>query len=234
LEDLRFWSYVPKRDPKRSPTLPVAAITNDLIKVGNFLFLGHLVRRDAIDTNAVIFLFDRLLDLYEYVEGTTPLMRRPARLRRGFEFKAGCSLKPGETLANWRGGRKKVNLAHNNLQQALFDILSAEYGAESVGTENDSGRGSRVDLVVRTEGEHSYYEIKTGPCIRSCLREALAQLIEYSYWPGGREAERMVVVSENVLTPDAHRYIKALRSRFKLPIFYQHLDLKSGILGPFQ
>jgi hypothetical protein len=41
----------------------------------------------------------------------------------------------------------------------------------------------------------------------------------------------MVVVSENPLTPVARRYIKAHRGRFKLPIFYQYLDLNRRSLS---
>jgi hypothetical protein len=143
-------------------------------------------------------------------------------------------LKPDQTLANWKGGVKAVNLKHNRLQQTLSDILSAQHGAENVGTENDSGRRSRVDLVVRKDGKYQYYEIKTGPCVRSCLREAVSQLLEYAYWPGGQEAERLVVVSENPLTPDARRYVEAFRKRFNLPIFYRHLNLRSKTLGSLQ
>ena len=81
---------------------------------------------------------------------------------------------------------------------------------------------------------HIYYEIKTNPNIRECLREGIAQLIEYSYWPGGNEAETLVVVSENPFTPDARRYLVMLRERFHLPIFYQYLDLANGSLGDLE
>ena len=61
-----------------------------------------------------------------------------------------------------------------------------------------------------------------------------SQLLEYSYWPGGRVAELLVVVSENPLTADAARYIELLRKKFGLPLYYQHLNLKVKKLGPMQ
>jgi hypothetical protein len=234
LQDLSSWSWSPNRSPGRSAILPVAPFPSELIRRGNFLFLGRLVPTREFNPSAVVFLFDRLLDMYKYVEGNSPLKKDRVDLRKGFEFKSGCSLKPEETSADIKGGRRKVGLSQNRFQRALFDILSTEYGAENVGTENDTGRGSRVDLVVRDNRQHYYYEIKTNLCVRSCIREALSQLLEYSYWPGGFEADRMIVVSANPLTLDAQCYVKALRQRFRLPIYYQYLDMRNGVLGPLE
>lgn len=228
LEDVRFWYYF---DHQRSATLPVTPIPENLIRVHTFLFWGKMSPRDTIQPEEVLFLFDRLLHVYEFVEGNVPLKKRPAELNKGFQFKAGCSNKMEATIQRSQATTKAVTLHHNKLQAALHSILSQKYGEDNVGTENDTGRGSRVDLVVRDGNKHMYYEIKTSPSIRDCLRDAIAQLIEYSYWPGGNEADALIVVSENPLTPDARRYLLMLRKRFHLPIFYQHFDLIQGSLG---
>jgi len=228
LEDVRFWYY---SNHQRSPTLPVIPIPEELIRIHTFLFWGKMTPRETTQPEEVLFLFDRLLDVYQYVEGNTPLRKRLAELHKGFQFKAGCSTKPESAVARSQAATKAIILRHNKLQAVLHSVLSQQYGEDNVGTENDTGRGSRVDLVVRASNKHLYYEIKTSPCIRTCLREAVAQLVEYSYWPGGNEAERLVVVSENPMTPDARRYLLTLRKRFHLPIYYQRLDLKSQTLG---
>ena len=228
LEDVRFWYYF---NDQRSANLPIAPIPENLIRGRAFLFLGKMSPRDAIQPEQVLFLFDRLLDAYWFVEGDVPLRKRPAELNKGFEFKPGCSNKMETTIQRSEVTTKAVTLHHNKLQAALYSILSQKHGEDSVGTENDTGRGSRVDLVVRDGNKHIYYEIKTSPSIRDCLRDAIAQLIEYSYWPGGNEAVALIVVSENPLTPDARRYLLMLRERFHLPIFYQHFDLLQKTLG---
>jgi hypothetical protein len=51
------------------------------------------------------------------------------------------------------------------------------------------------------------------------------------HWPGGHVADKLVVVSENAMTPDARKYLNLLRGGFKLPIFFQHIDLASHSLG---
>lgn len=230
LEDIRFWYYF---KDKRSETLPVTPILEDLIRNHTFLFWGKMSPIDKIQPDEVLFLFDRLLHVYEFVEGNVPLQKRPAELNKGFQFRAGCSKKKETTFRHSQQTIKEVILHHSKLQEALHSILSQEYG-DNVGTENDTGRGSRVDLVVRDGNKYVYYEIKTSPDIRECLREAIAQLIEYSYWPGGNEAETLVVVSENPLTSDARRYLVMLRERFCLPIFYQQLDLERRNLSKLE
>jgi hypothetical protein len=49
----------------------------------------------------------------------------------------------------------------------------------------------------------------------------LAQLLEYSFWPGAQRAEKLVIVGEPVLDREAERYINILREQFSLPIEYQ-------------
>ncbi|MGB8028329.1 MAG: hypothetical protein WCF30_01580 [Terracidiphilus sp.] len=57
--------------------------------------------------------------------------------------------------------------------------------------------------------------------------KALGQLLEYSYWPGLREADRLIVVGEEAPTADSRKYISILRKRFKLPVEYQQFNLSS-------
>lgn len=228
LDDIRFWYYF---EGERSSTLPVTPISEELIRIRTFLFWGKFSPRETTKPKEVLFLFDRLLDIYEYVEGKGQLKKRSTGLSKGFQFKPGCSSKAETIVSRSRATEREVALRHNRLQTALHSILSEQYGEGNVGTENDTGRGSRVDLVVREGKNHLYYEIKNNPCIRTCLREALAQLIEYAYWPGGNEAQRLVVVSENPMTRDARRFLLLLRKRHSLPIYYQHLDLNAGTLS---
>ena len=230
-EDLRFWYY---SDHKRSKTFPIGPIPDGVIRVNTFLFWGRLSPRDTVQTEEILFLFDRLLNLYRHVEGDEQIEKAHTNLQKGFVFKAGCMDKPESALGHSKETTKAIVLRHNSLQSALHKALCKQYGEVNVGTENDTGRGSRVDLVVRTKSDFEYYEIKTYPCIRTCLREGVSQLIEYSYWPGGNTAKRMVVVSENPLTPDAKRYLVTLRSDFNLPVYYRRLDMSTETLEELQ
>jgi hypothetical protein len=230
-EDLRFWYYC---DHQRSSTLPIGPIPENVIRLHTFLFWGKMTLREQVRPEEVLFLFDRLLTLYRHVEGGERIGDAKTDLRQGLRFTSGCATKPDTALAHSVAKTKAIALRHNALQTALHKALSEKHGEGNVGTENDTGRGSRVDLVVRDGENYAYYEIKTSPCIKTCLREAVSQLMEYSYWPGGNVAKRLVVVSENPLTQDARRYIGILRSNFKLPLYYQQLNMKSGLLEEMQ
>ncbi len=229
LEDLRFWYH--SAIGGRSPIFPAKPVSESQIKLNTFLFWGKLSKRDEANPREVLFLFDRLLILYEYTEGNKPLTTVSANLKNGFQFKSGATLKADFAIQSTKSSTRTIQLRHNKLQKALFELLASQFGEGNVGEENDTGRGSRIDLVVRNGNEHIYYEIKTYPDIRTCIREAISQLMEYSYWPGGNSCERMIIVSENPITADAKHYLETLRNSFRLPIYYQQLDVTNKSLG---
>jgi len=94
-----------------------------------------------------------------------------------------------------------------------------------VGTELGNATGVRLDVVVNANGSYSYYEIKIASSARACIREAVAQLLEYSYWPGALEAESLFIVGEAPLDSEADEYLRKLRDEFGLPIHYRQFDL---------
>jgi len=223
-EDLIFWIE------GKPLILPIGPIPDEAIRLGNFLFWGKICPRESVDPNTVLFLFDRLLTLYRYVEGGQDTGIINSNLKNGFLFKPGCTEKAETTVWHSRESAKEVTLRHNEMQSVLHKVLCQKFGVEKVGAENDTGRGSRIDLVFRDGTHHVYYEIKPYPSLRICIREAIGQLLEYSYWPGGNIADRLVIVSDNPLTPDAAHYLNVLRTKFNLPVDYQRLDMSTGVL----
>jgi hypothetical protein len=223
--DMAMWHWV-KGDRKQSDHYP-ASITPDLMKSGFFIFLGKMQPANAIDYDAIVEDFDRLLALYRFVEGkgTFPMIAESAT--GGFHFRPGCTVKLSKTKASLVERELDVHLRQNDIQLALHDHLASLYGPENVGTERWSGSG-RVDVMVRWKGKFWFYEIKTAMSARGCICEALAQLLEYSFWPGAQSAEKLVIVGEPTLDNDSERYLTTLRERFSLPIEYQQFDVSQG------
>ena len=85
-------------------------------------------------------------------------------------------------------------------------------------------------MVVQRKRAFWFYEIKTSISARGCIREALAQLLEYSFWPGAQVAERLIIVGEPALDHDTQSYIGVLKKLFSLPIEYQRFELAKGKL----
>jgi len=59
----------------------------------------------------------------------------------------------------------------------------------------------------------------------ACIREALGQVLEYAYWPGGQEPQRIVICGEGRLEKDAKTYLRCLKERFGLPLEYEQIVL---------
>jgi len=115
-----------------------------------------------------------------------------------------------------------ATLLHNEIQNALFADLVKQYGANHVGTENDTGQGTSIDIVVKTDKFCWFYEIKTAASVRACIRQALPQLLEYAYWHGNDDkADRLIIVSPHPITDEAETYLNFLRKKFNLEIYYQ-------------
>jgi hypothetical protein len=147
-----------------------------------------------------------------------------------FQFKPGCSTKPERTKAALAERELDVSLRENEIQLALHKHLVDLYGSNAVGTECPSGSGGKIDVVVHRGTRFWFYEIKTADSARACIREALAQLLEYSFWPGAHEAERLIVVGEPLLDAQSQVYLTRLRKKFSLPIHYDQFDVAKGTL----
>jgi hypothetical protein len=214
--DMRMWHY----NPKRSSDYPVGKISFTLVKNGMFVFLGKHQPANKIDYEKILNDFDRLLALYQYVEsaGTTVPLPLP---KSDFTFKPGYSEKVTTAKVTLEEKELDLNLRHNLLQKGLYRRLASKHGKDNVRTEQPSGVGTQIDMVVKMKGEYWFYEIKTALTPRACLREAIGQLLEYGYWPGAQEPTRLIVVGENPIDEDGKEYILLLRKRFSLPIQYE-------------
>jgi len=218
--NMRMWHY----DDRRSVDQPPGPIPSALVTEGVFVFLGNRQPAKKIDYERILHDFDRLLPLYRYVEsrGATAPVPLP---KTGFNFAAACSKKVTTARATVAEKELDLNLRHNLLQEALYQRLVPRYGKDNVRTEQPSGVGTLIDIVVKVKREYWFYEIKTALTPRACLREAIGQLLEYGFWPGAQEPSRFVVVGESLIDEDGKEYLRRLNKRFSLPIDYEAIAI---------
>jgi hypothetical protein len=226
-EELSMWHWMP--GDERSANYTVAPIPDELVARGMFIFIGALQSAEAIDVDWILDDFERLLPLYEYVEGTSAFPKL-TREKKSFIWTPGNKARAPRTTYERSAQSVDKALRHNLIQSALFDYLEEIHGEDNTSGEQDYGNGTHVDVSVKTGDSYVYYEIKTGLSAQSCIREAFGQLMEYSYWPGAQQADRLVIVGEAPYDKDAKTYIKKLRAEFSLPIEYQQFDMKVGKL----
>lgn len=219
--DMRMWHYDANG---RSEDRPPGPIPSALVTEHVFVFIGNRQPPKRIDYESVLDDFDRLLPLYRYVEsrGATAPVPLP---KTEFNFKAGRSKKVTTAKATLPEKELDLDLRHNLLQEALYQRLTSKYGKDNVRTEQPSGVGTLIDIVVKMKDEYWFYEIKTALTARACLREAIGQLLEYGFWPGAQAPARLIVVGETALDKDGQEYLSQLRKRFSLPIEYEAITL---------
>jgi hypothetical protein len=142
-----------------------------------------------------------------------------------FHFSHGHTNKKGSSRAGYEKQSRAVDLVHNQIQNNLYTSLSKTFGRNNVGTEQESGHGSHIDLVQKCSAkQYIFYEIKTNYSVRLCIREALGQLLEYAYYPRSNNAKKLVIVSPIAPTTEVKTYLRTIRSRFKIPIYFQRYD----------
>lgn len=117
----------------------------------------------------------------------------------------------------------EIDAKHVRMQNRLFESLKQRH--ESVSYEENF-----VDLIGRDPGLVTYYELKTAPTARMCIRQAMGQLLEYSHYPTSTPANRLIVVGEAPATDQDRTYLANIRSEFNLPIHYGWFRWESGDL----
>lgn len=216
--DMQMWHHRGDDTLGDRPPGPIPAY---LLKPLVFVILGKRQPFNAVDLELILDDFDRLLPLYEYVEGggrVEPVVT----LATGFQFQPGFVERKASTVVLQTPRQVNVSLRHTLVQKALYHRLVAEHGRENVRAEQGSGVGTYVDAAVRRPADrYWFYEIKTSISPRVCIREALGQLLEYSNWPGSPNVERLIIVGETPIDQVAEEYLQRLRARFNLPLDYE-------------
>ena len=153
-----------------------------------------------------------------------------ASISKTFIFKPGHNPGKNKTVSKLIGGKKAKSLFHNEMQTNIFSILEGTYKKGNVGTENNLGYQTKVDIVVKDKNDFIFYEIKTSHTAKSAIREAIGQILEYSFFPDKQYAKKLVIIAPPKPTSDTKVYIKRLRKDFKIPIFYQQYDVENDLL----
>jgi len=138
-----------------------------------------------------------------------------------FNFQPGGT--SGSSAMNTRRGiaPTQVSRVHQTIQESLYDFLVEEHGEVHVRWEHPAASGQRADIMVERGDLYDIYEIKTSSSPHRCIREALGQILEYAYWPEGPEVGTLWIVGPSEIDSTTETYLRSLRDRFNLPIFYQ-------------
>lgn len=121
---------------------------------------------------------------------------------------------------------------HKAISKALSKSLREIYGKKNVTKEHPAGYGAnRIDIVVKNQDNFIFYEIKTYNSIKTSIREAFGQLMEYCFFPNKRKASEIIIVTHLPADQDTRDYFNHLREITNLPLHYQSYDLETKTLS---
>lgn len=123
---------------------------------------------------------------------------------------------------------------HREISDGLTAFLTGKYGGDNVDQESTIG-SRRINVALKERRGYVFYEIKTYPSLRTSVREALGQLLEYAHYPESDNAFKLIVVTQSTHSDqskkEAQRYIARLRKLYHLPIYLCYFDKKSKTLS---
>jgi hypothetical protein len=113
-------------------------------------------------------------------------------------------------------GSYLMQRAHNALQNQLRELLLAHFGQSAVKQEE-----SFVDLMVQLKHKTLLFEVKSSPSPVTCIREALGQLLQYSWRLGLHgKAVRYVVVGPVLASKEDIEYLAHIAAEASIQLIY--------------
>jgi hypothetical protein len=136
-----MWNW---SDGSRSDNYPVAPIPDSQVREQTFIFIGRPQLANAVQVGIVLSDFDRLVPLYEFVEGTATFpAQAPESQRKGFVWSSGNKARVTEATFERSAQTVETSFRHNRIQCALFEHLKSIHGdsvsGEAAGSYDDRG-----------------------------------------------------------------------------------------------
>lgn len=220
---LWYWSE------ERSETLPMQEIPKEWIHPKCFIFFGKLMDIANIDVDVILSCFDKMLPIYVEVESNNEILNEKI-VRQSetnhFEFFPNERRLPSNRVYTSIERETNIDIRHSIIQQAMYEKLVNIHGIHNVSVENPF-LGNKIDIVVKTGNTYVFYEVKTGNSAKSCVRQAMGQLLEYAYFPGRANAKKIVVVGEHEIDSETMNYIQYLNKNLDMPIEYEMININN-------
>lgn len=137
----------------------------------------------------------------------------------------------GKIKRTYTAGTVEYDNIHKDIQIGLVKCLKRNYPTASISYEDNREINNRmIDVVMFLDNRKIYYEIKSYPSIRTSVRIAVGQLIEYCFFSDKNRADKLIIVSQNKTTNEVDKFLNHLRATLNLKISYSQFNLKTNEL----
>jgi hypothetical protein len=113
-----------------------------------------------------------------------------------------------------------VEQKHNKLQEALKEKLIEKFGKANVLIEENY-----VDIKLLQPNRITFYEVKSSPYPSDCIREAIGQLLSYTFYDTDRRIKRLIVVGQYPPNNSDKGFIQFIKDQLKVDFEYENIDI---------
>jgi len=139
------------------------------------------------------------------------------------QFVSGLRIANSEMVRNLSKEQQVVYHLHNEIMTILYKNLLSIFGEKNVGTEIHIGQ-KRIDLVVKRNDKFDLYEIKTSTDVRTCIRQAFGQIVDYAYYECEDFIDNMYIIGPDKAGGIENDYLDKIRQEHHLNIYYRTAD----------
>ena len=119
-----------------------------------------------------------------------------------------------------------MTFQHNELSDAMVKYLIKN------GYLNVKAEEAYVDISCQEpSGKKIFFELKTAQTVKSAIREAIGQLMEYNHYPNKNRADKLIIVTILEPTKDDIQYLTGLRTIYHIPVYYQQFNMHTKQLS---
>lgn len=152
----------------------------------------------------------------EDVEEIKPHKDNKARTRKASEIEISEN-----QVRNIKSRSYYIQQKHKRLQLALKEKLAKSFGKDCVALFEENN----VDVKLFQSEYIVFYEVKSSSYATNCIREALGQLLHYSFSDNDSREKKLVVVGQYPLTLEDLKFIKYIKTLLDIDFEYENVGL---------
>jgi hypothetical protein len=117
----------------------------------------------------------------------------------------------------------KATQKHNKLQEALKQRLINQYGEKAVEVLLEE---NYVDVKLVLQEQIVFYEVKSSSYASACIKQALGQVLAYSFHDKDSRKRKIVVVGPCPPNKEEEGIIEYVKSQLKIEFDYENIEIE--------
>lgn len=194
--------------------------SDKLVKISNIqqvMMLNKPANLDVYEYMRQLFNTFSKVEEKETISDTISDSHRPRKKPK----RKGTSIRNTKTYIRTMSRSDVVQQKHNKIQERLQKTLAKKYGKENVILEENF-----VDIKLTQPDYLGFYEVKSSSYASDCVKEALGQILLYTYHDEDRRKKRIYVVGQYPANDLDMGYIEFIKKNLKLEFEYIHVGIE--------